>query len=157
MKSDSILKHVAAAFAGAALIYVAAFYAIEYFRGRNGPWQVTFQFGPSGEPALLINEPGLGISSVTVLFPGQQVSTTNLPRTVVFDRPITNAPFGSVRYLDTTFLPGAVVFDLFGHEIQLLPRVLMIDRREVPWQNGSEHRVRQEPHPSPAPPLPGAQ
>ena len=31
-------------------------------------------------------------------------------------------------------LPGTATFELFGHEIQLLPRVLIIDRREYPWR-----------------------
>jgi hypothetical protein len=35
--------------------------------------------------------------------------------------------------MDTTFLPGTVTFELFGHEIELLPRVLMIDHEERPW------------------------
>lgn len=147
MKRDSLLKHLALAFAGAALIYVAAFYAIEHFRGRNGPWQVTFKTSPSGEPSILISEPHIGISNVAVLFPGRQLDATNFQNTVVFERPVTNVPFGGVRYLDTTFLPGAVVFELFGHEVQLLPRVLMLDRREVPWRNSAEHVLLPKPQP----------
>jgi hypothetical protein len=37
--------------------------------------------------------------------------------------------------MDTTFLPGTLVFELFGHEIQLLPRVLTIDKKEQPWRS----------------------
>ncbi len=36
--------------------------------------------------------------------------------------------------MDTTFLPGTVTFELFGHEIELLPRALIIDRQEHAWQ-----------------------
>jgi hypothetical protein len=39
--------------------------------------------------------------------------------------------------MDTTFLPGTIVFDLFGHEIQLIPRVLRIDGKEIPWQSNA--------------------
>jgi hypothetical protein len=40
--------------------------------------------------------------------------------------------------MDTTFLPGTVTFQIFGHEIELLPRVLIIDHQERPWlANGS--------------------
>jgi hypothetical protein len=38
--------------------------------------------------------------------------------------------------MDTTFLPGTIVIDLFGHEIQLIPRVLTIDKTDFPWESG---------------------
>jgi hypothetical protein len=37
--------------------------------------------------------------------------------------------------MDATSLPGTVAFELFGHEIQLLPRVLTIDNQERPWRS----------------------
>jgi hypothetical protein len=45
-------------------------------------------------------------------------------------------PFGQCVFQDAQTLPGTVVFELFGHEIQLLPRVLTIDRVEHPWHSG---------------------
>jgi hypothetical protein len=36
--------------------------------------------------------------------------------------------------MDTTFLPGTLTFELFSHEIELLPRALIIDRQDHPWQ-----------------------
>jgi len=44
--------------------------------------------------------------------------------------------------MDTTFQPGTVVFTNFGHEIQLLPRVLTIDKVERPWQSGTTIDLR---------------
>ena len=38
--------------------------------------------------------------------------------------------------MDTTFLPGTLTFQFFGHEIELLPRVLVLDRQEHPWRSG---------------------
>jgi hypothetical protein len=35
--------------------------------------------------------------------------------------------------MDTTFLPGTLAFNLLGHQIQLIPRVLTIDGKEMPW------------------------
>jgi hypothetical protein len=58
-----------------------------------------------------------------------------MARTLVFDHPITNIPFGRVVYFDTTFLPGAVVFDFFGAQVQLLPRTLLVTNREIPWRS----------------------
>ena len=46
-------------------------------------------------------------------------------------------PFGNCVFMDTTFLPGTVTLQLFGHEIELLPRVLVIDRQEHSWRPGN--------------------
>jgi hypothetical protein len=40
--------------------------------------------------------------------------------------------------MDTTFLPGTIVFEMFGHEVQLIPRVLTIDKQEQPWRVDEE-------------------
>jgi hypothetical protein len=45
--------------------------------------------------------------------------------------------FGRVLYEDLTILPGVVTFDLFGHEIELLPRTLIINKKEIPWKSES--------------------
>jgi hypothetical protein len=46
-----------------------------------------------------------------------------------------DVPFGKCVFMDTTFLPGTLAFELFGHEIQLIPRVLTIDKQEQPWRS----------------------
>ena len=42
-------------------------------------------------------------------------------------------PFGECIYQDLMFLPGVVTMNLLGHEIELMPRTLVIDKKEVPW------------------------
>jgi hypothetical protein len=54
---------------------------------------------------------------------------------VAFDIPEKPVPFGSVKFEDLTYLPGTVTLDLFGHEIELIPRTLFINREERPWQS----------------------
>jgi hypothetical protein len=39
--------------------------------------------------------------------------------------------------MDTTFFPGTVTLRLFEHEIELVPRVLVIDLQEHPWLSES--------------------
>jgi hypothetical protein len=39
--------------------------------------------------------------------------------------------------MDTTFLPGTVTLEVFNHQVELLPRVLVIDRQEHPWLSES--------------------
>src|SRR6185295_7704138 len=80
----------------------------------------------------------LAITNVQFIFPGAAASGSNV--TMIFDQPRAvpyPVPFGQCLFMDTTFLPGTLVFDLFGHEIQLIPRVLTIDKQEQPWRANS--------------------
>lgn len=117
------------------VLYFAAFYGCEHVRMRRGPWEVQFQTDEKGRPSVLIDQPRLGISAVRILFVDEQIAATN--QRVAFARPLVVAPFGKVIYEDLTFLPGVVTFDLFGHEIELLPRVLIVNKKEIPWKSGS--------------------
>ena len=136
MKSDNLFRHLVIPFVAAVVVYVIFYSWIENRRNRKGPWEVTFTTA-SGAQALVINQPKLAITTMQITFTGVTNSATNAvlsfsqPREVPWD-----APFGKCVFMDTTFLPGTIVFDLFGHEIQLIPRVLTIDGTEVPWESG---------------------
>jgi hypothetical protein len=140
MKSDNLLRHIWVPFLIAVLVYVFFYTGIEHRRTRSGPWEVTFTNSAAGGPALVINQPKLAITNVQIIFSGGSngVSTENAtldlsqPRNVPYP-----VPFGKCVFMDTTFLPGTIVFDLFGHEIQLIPRVLTIDGKEIPWQSNA--------------------
>lgn len=136
MKSDSIFKHVGLAFLFALFLYFATFFGIERARHNKGPWLVTFKSDDQGRPALIVSQPKMQIADVTFVFRGERIQQNNLTETVAFDSPKTNVPFGRVIFFDTTFLPGTITLDLFGHEIELLPRVLGVNRNEVPWKSG---------------------
>jgi hypothetical protein len=131
------MKHIVYAFLLALVGYIIFYQAIEHRRTRNGPWQVTFTRSAAGEPALVINHAKLAITNVQICFsqasPPPATNTATLlfrePQPVPFD-----VPYGKCVFMDTTFLPGTVTFQLFGHEIELLPRVLIIDHQEHPWQ-----------------------
>ena len=137
MKSEGILIPLMFAFILAVAIYTSSYSLIEHRRARDGPWVVTFTNDASGAAALVVNEPKLAVTNVAIVFARQ--ARTNSGQTLVFDRPQAvpyPVPYGSNIFMDTTFLPGTVVFDLFGHEIQLIPRVLTIDKKEMPWHSG---------------------
>src|SRR4051812_40633257 len=142
MKSDNPLKHFILAFAIAIAIYLVAYQGIEYRRTRNGPWQVTFTQDSTGSPALVINQPKLSLTNIQLTFPGETLSnqaSTNpfAPTTLSFSQPKPvpfDLPIGKCVFIDTTFLPGTLTFQIFGHEIELLPRVMIIDHLEHPWR-----------------------
>lgn len=150
MKSDNLLRHLWLPFAIAVLLYAISYTGIEHRRTRNGPWRVIFTNDVSGAPALLINQPKLAITNVEITFPGNTnaanaaIPALNLsqPRPVPFE-----IPFGKCVFMDTTFLPGTIVFDLFNHEIQLIPRVLTIDGKEIPWRSNATVPVEGNPKP----------
>lgn len=121
----------------AVVAYGVCFALIHHRRTANGPWQVTFT-GEAGVPILVVNQDKLGIAGARIVFPGQ-VAPTNAAQTIRFDqaKPVPfDLPFGRCVFLDPLFLPGTVALEAFGHELQLLPRVLTIDREERAWCSG---------------------
>ena len=140
MKPEGAAKHFLVAFLLALACYIIFYQVIEHRRTRNGPWRVTFTASAAGVPVIVINEPKLAITNVQISFAGQTLPATNYPIALVLGQPKPvpyDMPFGSCVFMDTTFLPGTVTFQLFGHEIELLPRVLVIDRQEHSWRPGS--------------------
>ena len=137
MKTDGLLKHVAITLAASVIFYIVCFAWIEHRREFKGPWEITFQTDSLGVPTLLIAEPALNISK-KISFPNEKTSSANLSQTVRFDQPVTALPFGLLLFQDPTFLPGTLTINLFRHEIELLPRVLNVDKKEISWQSGSD-------------------
>jgi hypothetical protein len=137
MKSDNPLKHFALAFLLAVVCYVVFYRGIEHRRTRKGPWEVTFTRNTQGLPAIVVNQPNLAITNVQILFQDAQGFTNKTTKTFLFSQPKPvpyEVPFGKCIFMDTTFLPGTVTFLILGHEIELLPRVLIVDRQEHPWR-----------------------
>ena len=74
-----------------------------------------------------------------LVFAGARVPATNSSGPIAFEKPREvpfDVPFGKCIFMDATFLPGTLTFSFFGHEIELLPRVLMVDHQEHPWRTG---------------------
>jgi len=134
MKSG-VAKHVLLAFAFALVIYVGGFSVIEHLRHRKGGWEIVFASDADGHPSIRVSQPSLGISNVRFRFIDERIEATDLERAVTFDDPLVTPPFGNVVFIDATFLPGTVTFDFFGHEVQLMPRVLVINKKEIAWRS----------------------
>jgi hypothetical protein len=142
-------KSVLMAFAIIAVLYFALFYGLEFWKHRQGPWEISFSVDGEGNPGIVIYEPKLNISSVELLFPGEKAGPTNLVQRVAFDRPEKQLPFGKVMYEDLTTLPGVVTLDLFGHVIEIFPRALLVDKKEYAWK--SELNIELSPTNKPGP------
>ncbi len=117
-------------------IYVNAFTWIEHVRNRQGPWVLTFTT-ETNAPVILINQPVLHLKNLKLIFPGA-TTTSNVSETIPFagaHQVPFDLPFGQCVFLDTISLPGTVALKVFGHEIQLMPRVLTIDAKEQAWKS----------------------
>jgi hypothetical protein len=141
MRRDGLLKHLAICAIIAVVYYVVAFGWIEHRRTAKVPWEVDFRTDAAGTPSLLISQTNLHISQA-ILFPGQTVQPSNLSRTIDFGQSTPDLPFGELLFHDPTFLPGTVTMRLFGHTVELLPRVLSVDKKEYPWQSGNVIQVQ---------------
>ena len=141
MKPEGIRKHFLIVFFVALALYVASFSWIEHKRNWKGPWVVTFSLGSSNVPTVLVNQKTMRLRDVKLVFEGATAILSNGPETLVFDKPRRAppypAPYGEVVFFDTTFLPGSVTFRLFGNQVELLPRVLLVNQREIPWKSGA--------------------
>lgn len=137
---DKLPKHLLIGFAIAVLLYGAFFTIDQSIRTRKGPWQVQFSTNASGWAQIEISHPKLGIQEQVIF---QAESATNFG-SVSFDRPGKPVPFGKVKFEDLTYLPGSVAFDFFGHEVELLPRTLYLNKREQPWTRGATHTLKPE-------------
>jgi len=133
MRSNGLAKPVLGGLLLALAIYIGGFELDQHLRIMRGPWRVTFTQETNGAPAIIVNQPKLNITNLKIVFGGE--TAANPDATVLFDVPQKPVPFGRVKFEDLTYLPGTVTFDLFGHEIELLPRTLYINRRSRPWRS----------------------
>ena len=116
------------------LIYVLLWKGDTYLRTSSGPWELEFSAEGDGTPILMVGHQALGITNTVLRFEGETVSQE--PRTVRFTGPGIDIPFGEVVFFDTTYLPGTVTLDLFGHVVEFMKRTLVIDYREHAWRSG---------------------
>ncbi len=130
--------------------YALLFSCDKHLRENKGPWEITFDAPTNGAPGIIVNQPGLGITNVTIRFEGQQLSMTNPTTVVRYDNPRNQPAFGELRFHDLSYLPGTITLVLFNHEIELIPRGLFINRKEIPWSNAGD--ILLAPTNSPPPP-----
>jgi hypothetical protein len=141
MKRESLTKHLLIAGLVAVAIYAITYAFIQHRREAKGPWRVEFRTDAASVPSVTIQQPALNIANVTILFADEQAVLPEGAQALVFDRvdraPPYPVPFGEVIYFDTTFLPGVVTFNLFTHEIEILPRALIINRQQHRWESNT--------------------
>lgn len=138
VQKDGFLRHASIAFGIAIIFYIVFFAFMQHRREGKGPWQVTFMTDTNGTPSLNIEQPKLQLSH-RMFFDNAKLPKTNYWETVRFVQGTTNIPFGELLFQDPTFLPGSVSMKMFGHTVEILPRVLIIDKKEHQWTEPDLH------------------
>jgi hypothetical protein len=134
-------KSVVLTFVIACIFYALAWKWMNQRQTGKGPWEVNFTTNAAGVPQLIIAEPALGISNVTVRFEEERLAATNGTGTVAFNKPRTPTPFGRVIYDDLMFQPGVVAIDCFGHVVEMVPRTLALNSAANAWQSGATYKL----------------
>lgn len=138
---DRLPRHLAIAFGLALGMYGVIFMLDQGVRTRKGPWEVRFGMNGAGFAMITVDQPRVGVTNVQVVFVGE--TATNGGR-LVFSKPQQAVPFGKVKFEDLTYLPGSVAFDFFGHEVELLPRTLYLNKKEHAWKSGAVFELKAE-------------
>lgn len=128
-------------FIGTLFLYITFYGGCMAYRHKGGPWAITQDKLPDGTPIVKIEHHRILSNAPVILhFPGEVAPArfTNHPLLRIYSQPNTNTlPYGPVVFLDTTFLPGNVTLDVFGHLVEMVPRTLYIDGKEVGWNPGT--------------------
>jgi len=132
---EGLRRPLAVCFVLALVFYVAGFWWIEHRRVVKGPWVIEFVSDGGGRPSLQITQRKLDIAE-ELTFPGDKVGRPNLSERVVFSEARTNLPFGEMLMQDALYLPGTVTMRVCGHQVEVLPRTLIVDQKEHAWRAG---------------------
>ena len=127
------IKSLILTFLAALVFYIIAYNWLTGRQTNRGPWQVLYTNDASGRALLVIDQPQLAVTNVRISVPELSVTNHGLVR---FSTPNREVPYGKVIFDDLMFQPGTVTLDLDGHEIELLPRTLVVNERQIPWQPG---------------------
>lgn len=130
-------KSVVLTFVIAVIFYLAAYSWLHKKQTGKGPWQVNFTTNSTGVPEMIIAQPALGLSNITIQFSAEQLAASNSTGVVAFVRPRQITPFGRVIYDDLMFQPGDVAVDCFGHIVEMVPAALGLDGSRLGWTNGA--------------------
>lgn len=144
MRTDGLFKILATGFLLALVLYLGAFKWIDYQREHKGPWIIEFTTDSNGVPSLTVSQAFLKIPPHRLTFPETTVTETNYQRSIKFDHAVSKVPFGELVFQDPLYLPGSAVFNFWGHEVQIIPRTLIVDRKEIPWNSTTNMTVTGE-------------
>ena len=114
------------------LVVIAAFiFIIKPIRERS-PWNIKFEIS-DGIPSIYISNNTPMVPATKIIFSNEKINR-DLSENIAFEKHnINKIPFGEITFTDVTLFPGRITLKLFNHEIDILPRALIIDKKEYKW------------------------
>jgi hypothetical protein len=103
------------------------------------PWQITFRANDAGHIDIHIKNRSLKIDDVVVKT--NTAVPANFRDTEVVIRRGFKLPVGKVVFSDLTTLPGRVTFDIDAHSIDIMERGIVLDGKDITWQQAMEKAV----------------
>lgn len=155
-ESEGILKRFGFAFGLVLLCYVLIYGCDRHLRFKNGPWELHFSRESDGTPRLVINQAALGITNVTLRLEGEIVrldptlvrfedsEAVKIPYGKFEGSEAVKIPYGKVLGFYRSYLPGMIRLDLFGHEVEIRQRALILNFNEREWQSGEVISLKPE-------------
>ena len=140
---------------GLAAVLFLLFVVFSQFRFYSNAWAVTFEVS-EGQTSLDIASGKFKGHRLQILFPHPATVQSIPPQTVVFWRKEAAAqiPFGKVEFVSPRPSPGRVTLLVLGHEIDLRPQAVYLDRME--YKLDSNRIIRLLPAPPPETAAPAA-
>ncbi len=121
-------------------LLVCGFILLKESLKSNAPWILFYYAGKNGKINLKVSNQELASQGV-IIESKIIVPPSFNGKIVIFDRKITELPFGSVEFQDITAIPGRVKFIFEGKNIELLKRVFIIDGNEKSWGSVNGERI----------------
>jgi hypothetical protein len=125
-----------------------AYIAFSQFKFYSDAWSVTFEVS-DGQTSLDITSGKFKNKRLQILLPHAATPLPMGPRTVVFwkKEAAAQVPFGTVNFVSPRPAPGRVTLLVLGHEIDLRPQAVYLDRQE--YKLDSNRIIRLLPAPPP--------
>jgi hypothetical protein len=142
---------------GCAAAFLFLYLAFSQFKFYSNAWSVTFEVS-DGQTSLDITSGKFKGNRLLIFFPHAATVQATPPQTVVFwkKEAAAQVPFGHVDFVSPRPSPGRVTFRVLGHEVDLRPQAVYLDRIEYKLDSNRIIRLLPAPPPEPEPPAPPA-
>jgi len=131
-----IIKAITQIGLGVAILFIAIYFINRSFIRGNQYWVVAFE-AKNGSRQISISRSNSSIL-VNILFTKIKSDQFKGSKKIIFSSSKNNElPFGRLKTFDLTTFPGYIVLEIYGHEIKILERALIIDKHEYYWESNS--------------------
>lgn len=125
----------------AAVIFAASVLLIISVKGchRGRPWEFAYGKTAEGNLQITVNQSELGVRNA-VIHANIPAPEELVGKTVLIERR-SDLSVGQVLFADLTSLPGRIRFRLGAHVIDIMPRGMLIDEKEVGWPSAMQKPI----------------